>query len=110
VQSRKIAQLTVKYRGKTRLSDELPPSCNLLARTRDYSNPQNVVTEMRGSETFVKELDWEAVTLTNIPLGVGYDGSSRTDISLSVACDLPPGYTIQGVIGRVKIPAVSPGF
>jgi hypothetical protein len=107
--SRKANKVSVYYRGKTRAAGESPPTCQLHARTRNWSNSSNSTTDKVVSGAFVKE-EGEIVTLDNFVVGKGSDGSSRADIALSVDCDLPPGYTIQGVTSTIAIPAVSGGL
>jgi hypothetical protein len=109
VGSRKAHQVRVYYRGKTRLPGENPLICQLHARTRNWASPHNFVTTKLVSPAFVKQ-DGENVALNDFFVGKGADGISRADIALSVHCDLPPGYTIQGITSRIAIPAVAGGF
>lgn len=109
VASRKASKIRVYYRGKTRLPGEAPLICQLHARTRNWSNSSNVTTDKVVSGAFVKQ-DNESVVLTDFIVGKGSDGSSRADIGLSVHCDLPPGYTIQGITSDIAIPNVSAGL
>jgi len=109
VGSRKANEVSVYYRSKTGAADQPPPTCQLHARTRNWSSPSNFTTDKVVSGAFPKK-DIEVVTLNNFIVGKGADGTSRADIALTVHCDLPPGYTIQGISSIIATPAVSGGF
>lgn len=84
------------------------PICQLHSSMRAYGDPLNTLTEAVVSSPFTPVGD-KSVELYNFSVGTAPDGSSKVDIALTINCELPPGYTLQGVTARIGIPPVSGG-
>lgn len=110
VTRRLVREMYVKYKGKTGLPGEVPPTCQLHAIMRNPNNWTGALTDVAVSSAFVQDPSgFEDVKLTNFNVGE-FNGGARTDVGLTVHCDTPPGYTIQGIHSNIMVAPVSGGF
>jgi hypothetical protein len=109
VYNRLVRYVAVKYKAGPGWGEV--PTCQLHARMRNWQDFNDHQTDNVVSNAFTQqEPGFEEVSLRNFSVGTGNDGSAMADIALSVHCDLPPGYTLQGITADIAIPPVSGGF